>query len=277
MRMATLPYLIKGKNITEKKVSVFALLCLAFVIQMITAWNCYNYGADEYFQIIDFASYKLGITPRSALSWEFAAQIRPSIQVYIFEYLYRFLAWIGQPDRFVAISILHIMVGIFGFFVCNYLVIKKFRKEPYLFYVLLLTNFLGIVPYIRASFSAEAMGGLMLMLSLLVLERALELKSSLLWFFLAGVTMGFAVFFRFQVGFAYVGVAAWLLIFYKHEWKKLMLVFIGLLVSIALNTLLDASFYGNLCCTPYNYFFENIIRGRAAAFGVEPWWYYLAI
>jgi hypothetical protein len=183
----------------------------------------------------------------------------------------------GLPDRFLAISILHVLTGIFGFTVCNYLVIKKFKNEPYLFHVLLLTNFLGVLPFLRASFSAETMGGLTLMLSLLVLEKALQIKSPPWWALFAGVIIGFAFFFRFQAGFAYTGVAVWLLIFHRHEWKKLMLLFTGFLAAVAVNTSMDAAFYGNWCCTPFNYFVLNIVQGKAASFGVQPWWYYIPI
>jgi phosphatidylinositol glycan class B len=262
------------KQLPEK---ILLLLIVAFIVQIITAFNCFNYNSDEYFEIIEYASYKLGITPRSFLTWEFAAQIRPSVQVYMFEYLYRLLSWMGLPDRFLAISVLHVLTAIFGFTVCNYLVIKKFRNEPWLFHVLLLTNFLGILPFLRASFSAETVGGLTLIASLLILEKALQIKSSLWWAFLTGIITGFAFFFRFQVAFAYTGVAVWLLVFHRHERKKLILLFAGFIVAAAVNTVMDHSFYGNWCCTPFNYFVSNIVQGKAASFGVQPWWYYVAI
>jgi hypothetical protein len=38
------------------------------------------HNPDEYFQITEFASYKLGITPAANLAWEFNAGIRPALQ-----------------------------------------------------------------------------------------------------------------------------------------------------------------------------------------------------
>ena len=80
------------------------LLAVAFVIQMLTAWRTYFFHSDEYFQIIEFASYKLGLSPVKVLPWEFSQQIRPTIQPYIFIGLYKFFMAIGITNRFFMFS-----------------------------------------------------------------------------------------------------------------------------------------------------------------------------
>lgn len=253
------------------------LLVVAFIIQMLTAWHTYFFHSDEYFQIIEFASYKLGLSPVSVLPWEFAQQIRPTVQPYIFIGLYKFFTAVGITDRFFMFSMVHVLVGILGFVLCNYLIIKKFGKEKYLFLLLLLTNFLGLIPFLRCSFSAEAMGGLYLMLSILILEKALKENEALLWSFIAGLLMAFSFYFRFQVALSFIGLGLWFIVNHPKAIKKMFLVIAGFLVGVGINMYLDISFYGKFCFTPYNYFYANILQGKAASFGTSPWWYYIAI
>jgi phosphatidylinositol glycan class B len=45
------------------------------------AWLSQGYfHPDEYFQTVEFASYKLGVTAQAELPWEFAERMRPFLQ-----------------------------------------------------------------------------------------------------------------------------------------------------------------------------------------------------
>ena len=259
----------------DKKIKI--LLALAFIVQMLTAWHTYFFHSDEYFQIIELASYKLGLSPVKILTWEFHEQIRPTIQPYIFIGIYKLFTAIGITSRFFIFSMTHVLVGILGFVLCNYLIIKKFSQEKYLFLLLILTNFLGLMPFLRCSFSAEAMGGLFLLLSILILEKGLKENEHWGWCLLAGFIMALSFYFRFQVAFCFVGLGIWWIINYPKTIKKMLVTKAGFLLGIGLNMYLDVSFYGKFCFTPYNYFYANIVEGKAASFGTSPWWYYIAI
>ena len=135
------------KKILSNK-SILCLLALALLIQLLTAWQTFFFHSDEYFQIIEFASYKLGFTPKSMLTWEFREQIRPTIQPYLFSWLYQLLSAVGITNRFMAFSVMHVLVGLLGFFLTNYLIISRFKEASYLFILLLLNNFIGIIPLV---------------------------------------------------------------------------------------------------------------------------------
>ncbi|HSS12456.1 MAG TPA: hypothetical protein VLL04_01095, partial [Rhizomicrobium sp.] len=61
-----------------------SLVILAAVI-VVTAWfSVLFYFPDEHYQILEFMSYKLGITPASDLPWEFHARIRPWFQPLVY-------------------------------------------------------------------------------------------------------------------------------------------------------------------------------------------------
>src|SRR5690242_5224606 len=51
------------------------------VSHAVAAWfNAGFLSADEHYQIIEFAQYKLGRQSAAALAWEFPAQMRPALQ-----------------------------------------------------------------------------------------------------------------------------------------------------------------------------------------------------
>ena len=68
-------------NPLYKKEVLTTITILASLVYFITAFNSHGfYHADEHYQIIDFASFKIGTHTPEELAWEFKAQIRPSLQ-----------------------------------------------------------------------------------------------------------------------------------------------------------------------------------------------------
>ena len=57
-----------------------SLLILTAIVA-VTAWfSVLFYFPDEHYQVLEFLSFKLGITRASDLPWEFSARIRPWFQ-----------------------------------------------------------------------------------------------------------------------------------------------------------------------------------------------------
>jgi hypothetical protein len=52
---------------------------------------------DEHFQVLEFAGAKLGLTPWSALAWEYRDQMRPWLQAALYTLGARGLAWPRRP------------------------------------------------------------------------------------------------------------------------------------------------------------------------------------
>src|SRR5256885_638741 len=68
-------------------------------VTLITAWfsNTF-YFPDEHYQVLEFAGHKLGITPVSALPWEFSARIRPWFQPLVYFGIAKPLLALGVAD-----------------------------------------------------------------------------------------------------------------------------------------------------------------------------------
>src|ERR1700744_2517799 len=91
-----------------------SLVILATVI-VVTAWfSVLFYFPDEHYQILEFMSYKLGITPASDLPWEFSARIRPWFQPLVYFLIARPLMGLGLTDMFAVAFVLRLATGLFS-------------------------------------------------------------------------------------------------------------------------------------------------------------------
>jgi phosphatidylinositol glycan class B len=74
---------------------------IAVVVYLITAFFSLGHlHPDEYYQILEFAAYKLNLNSPHGLTWEFYDQIRPAFQAWIVVYLYKLIALISEPNPF---------------------------------------------------------------------------------------------------------------------------------------------------------------------------------
>src|SRR5665213_2550277 len=72
-----------------------SLMILA-AVTLVTAWfSVMFYFPDEHYQVLEFMSFKLGITPASELPWEFSARIRPWFQPALYFLIARPLSAVG--------------------------------------------------------------------------------------------------------------------------------------------------------------------------------------
>ena len=68
------------------------ILISGFVIQIVSAINAIGYWhPDQQHSIIEFATYKLGITPVELMAREFPEQVRQTLQVYVFLGFYKLM------------------------------------------------------------------------------------------------------------------------------------------------------------------------------------------
>jgi len=102
-------------------------------------------------------------------------------------------------------------------------------------------------------------------------------KAGYLSCFVAGLLLGVAFLFRYQVAIMVVGFLGWLLFVSKENWERFGLVLLGGMVAVAFGTLVDRWFYGEWVFAPWNYLRVNLIEGKAATFGTAPWWDYFRL
>ncbi len=254
---------------------------VSLAIHICCAWFSIGYHYDdEHWQILEFANYKLGLSPATDLPWEFAAQIRPTLQPFMVIFLAKAMMAIKMYNPFTLAFILRLITAIISWF-ASLLIIKiasgflKDKTQQYFF--ILFSSFLWFMPYIHIRFSGETWSGLFFFFGLYHLLAITELNYSKNWVVksvLVGACFGISFWCRFQIVFAFLGIGFWLL-FYRGKTLARIIPAIGSgLLLLGIGILLDHAFYNAWVFTPYKYFESNILNNVAARYGETPWWDY---
>lgn len=257
------------------------LLLLGSVLCIIAAWQTVGYyHPDEHFQIWEFANYKLGNIPASELPWEFPARMRPGLQPFLAYCMSKAAISLGIGNPFVHVFLMRLLWGAAALWVYwkwTEWLARDFQNPEQVRWMRLGILFFWLMPYLNIRFSSENTSAVCFFGGLLLILKQLEYpKSRFDWkMAAAGLLLGLAFFFRYQIAFAGIGLVAWLFLQKKLSLNHWLALFIGALLSGALGIILDYWLYGEWVFSPYNYFFSNIMEGKAANFGVMPFWWYL--
>ncbi|HXP53173.1 MAG TPA: hypothetical protein VN922_24730 [Bacteroidia bacterium] len=267
------------KSIFQSEYSKFFTCSL--VLTIVAAWFSLGYNqADEHFQILEFANYKLGNGPVADLAWEFNDKIRPGLQPFIAYCTIAVFHFIGLYNPFIIAFLFRLGIGLLTWLITCKLVIvllPEFKTERGKKLFVLLNLFLWFIPYFSVRFSSENTATVSFLWALYLILKPYESKrqESISYLFV-GLLLGASFFFRFQIAFAIIGLGAWLLFIKKIKLQNwLAIIFPALCVS-AVCVYLDKWMYGTWQFTPYNYYDANIVRHIAAGFGTSPWWDYFA-
>ena len=86
---------------------------IALLLYIITAYFSAGHNApDEYYQILEFAAYKLGFGNPQFLMWEYHAQMRPALQTLIVCGVYKSLASLSIINPFITAFVSRLLSGL---------------------------------------------------------------------------------------------------------------------------------------------------------------------
>ena len=258
-------------NISEKY-----WFSLAFLIYLVAAWfSVGHYHDDEYYQILDFAAYRLGLEVQNTLMWEYRESVRSGLQPFIAYVVAKGLTFIGVTSPFMwafylrLISLIISFVSVFAF----YQVIKKeINTEQIKSWVIFFLLFSWILVFLNVRFSSEGWAT-----SLFIFAYALYFYRSpqeIRKYFFVGMLLGFAFLSRYQISLFIFGFGLWLLLQKNEKISNLWPIILGFISSILIGVLVDYWLYGELTFSFLNYFEWHIIQGSIDHV-VEPWWYYI--
>lgn len=256
---------------------------LGLLVLVVTSWFSVGYNhPDEHFQVLEFCNYKLFHSPLADLPWEYSNHCRSALQPFVAFGLCKSMVALGVYDPFIAAFLLRLGMSILAWWVtCRMvlLLLPEFVTPRGRDIFVGCNFFLWFVPYLGVRFSAENTSAVFffLALSFIMQEGGAGKRRRVISLFVAGLLLGFTLFLRLQMGFAFVGLAVWMLFFKKVPFTEIAMLIFGGLVAAGLSVLVDYWFYGVWFFSPYNYFNVNIIQNVAAKFGVQPWWYYFVL
>jgi phosphatidylinositol glycan class B len=245
-------------------------------VTLVTAWfSVLFYFPDEHYQVLEFMSYRLGITAASELPWEFSARIRPWFQPLVYFLVAKPLLLLGLKDMFTIAFVLRLATGLFSLVALAAFaravlptIAGDEEKRAFVRYLPLF----GFLPYLFVRTSSETLSAAFFALGLaLAIDRRTPARLAL-----AGLCCGLAFESRYQTALLGAGLLAWLTIIARARLLALAAFLGGGLAALALGTLADRWGYGAWVFPPYDYFQVNIVQGVAArTFGREPVFAYL--
>jgi len=254
-------------------------LALALVVYLVTAWFSEGFHhADEHFQILEFAGFKLGSTPADALAWEFREKIRPWLQPAIAYGVAGLAQRIGIESPFAWAFLLRVIAALLA---CCALV-RMVRCSELWFtdavlgkWVVGAACFLWFLPYLAVRYSSEGLASSLFAIgfsSLILHAQGRRLPG--LEILAAGLAMGLAFHARYQTAILIVSGLAWYFWRGKPKLADAAGLGIGLASGLAIGFFVDAWGYGEWTFAPWRYFSANLLEGKAAVFGTSPPWAY---
>jgi len=257
--------------------NIFILSLLVFLFTSFFSIGYYH--PDEHFQILEFCNYKLGNSTDADLPWEFHERIRPTLLPSIGVLLIKCMNIAGIYNPFTYTLIFRILTAIAAWLVISnlcLLLLRDFSSNNGRKIFLLLNFFLWFIPFISVRFSSESYSAIAFLGAIYFILRFKndEQNRKLSQLILAGLLLGFSFFFRFQIGFAIIGLSLWILLIGKIRPGYIIILMISGISAILICVYLDFWFYGGFELTPINYYTANIVENKAANWGISPWWNY---
>ena len=247
----------------------------------LAAWfNAGFLSADEHYQIMEFAQYKLGRQTQAALAWEFPERMRPALQPWLAAVAIQLHHAVGLISPFtIAFSLRLVSIAIASvaaFEVCAQC-LRPVTNRQLRQIALFLAFFLWIAPTAHGRFSSENWGGMWLALGVCFAMSSVDASSadrrrSVLLAALAGAAWGLAFYFRFQMAVAIAGAGLWLLFIRRAPARLVLALALAFATVCGVNLLLDHWLYGVWTVSPLNYVWANLVEGKSAAYGTSPWW-----
>lgn len=262
----------------------YFLYCLTVSLILFLICSVFSVGShqgDEYFQIVEFTSSKLGLTDPTELTWEYHAKMRPWLQPAIYVEVARVAELFGVHRPLSLLFLFRLVTSIAAWSSLWVLVTagrawvgdEAERRRLYLNAALL-----WLLPYLGARTSAETMSALMLCFGIAFLEWRSHLLGLTNRFGLAalgGIAFGLCFEFRYASSIMAAGAAIW----YLWRGKDRFLLFAGLTIgaslALALGFFVDWWGYGHPTVPAYWYVYQNFILGRSNDFGTSPFFGYL--
>lgn len=254
------------------------LLVLFGLVLLVTAITSENpFHPDEHFQIVELASFKMGLTPREYLPWEYGAGLRPWLLPLVAFLCMKALRALLGADVFAATLFLRGLAAALSLASIVRLLRYTSAREAkatwraQAFFVLTA----GFVPYLSVRFSSEGLSASLFTIAFTLLEAPAPERPRA-WLRELGAGLLFAAAFqcRYQTIMMLGGYAAWRLFLQRPALARWVWPLLGFVLGNVLALLIDAWGYGRFVFPFYTYVHVNVVEGVAAKFSTEPFYAY---
>ena len=183
----------------------------AFLVYFIAAWfSGGHYHDDEYYQILDFAAYKLGFQMQNSLMWEHESAVRSGVQPFIAFIVAKLSMFANVTSPFIwafYLRLLTLIVSFLALFAFFKVIKEENSVDRYFPWVLFFLLFSWIQIFVNIRFSSEGWSSSLFLLSYAIYFS--NQSSYVKKYFFVGLFLGLAFLFRFQTGFLILGLGLW--------------------------------------------------------------------
>lgn len=240
---------------------------IILTLHWILAWFYQGYShADEHFQILEFAAYKIHHYP-FLYPWELYEKLRSSLLIWGVIGLHHVFPY-ATPMTIALFT--RLFAGTLSAY-ATYLFIQTFQHELRTSllrsWFLLLSIFSYLALYQSVRYSSENISGQLFLIGFCYIYQG---NRSMFW---CGCLLGLSFIVRYQTGFLIFGLLSWQLLERKIPPTKLAPILLAGISCILFGICLDTMFYGTWVSTAWQYLLSNIIENKAADFGIDHWAY----
>ncbi len=255
----------------------WSLVGLALIV-VATVFSDGFHQADEHFQILEFAGFKLGRTPAADLPWEFGARMRSWLQPALYVLLVRAAETAGIRDPFQQALGLRLFSGLIAWAALVATTRSVFRLVPgdeARQWCVRLTWLACFTPFFAVRTSSESLSTSCFLLGLAAMTG--QGRPRLVLLCASGVLFGLAFQLRFAVGVMVASVWLWALLGRHLRPRELAAMALSLLPTLVLGATVDHWGYGEWTLPAWTYVRQNLGEGVAARFGTLPWYGYVSL
>jgi GPI mannosyltransferase 3 len=255
-------------------------LVAAIIIHLLAAWfSVGHYHDDEYAQILNFATSKMGMDMQSELMWEFKAGVRSGFQPFIAFMLSKVTSFTGIDSPFILAFIYRLIsatISLVATVVFIQSIANDIRSKNAFKWTTFFLLFSWILVFTNVRFSSEGWACSFFLLALGLYRY--PSPASIKRFLLVGFFFGLAFLARYQVGFMLFGFGLWMIFINKQKPFNIFLILLAGSLTLVLGAGFDWWLYGEPTVSSWNYF-KNHLSGLSGA-GIstalpEPWWFYI--
>lgn len=256
----------------------FATLCFlsALLFHFIAAiFSIGYYYADEQYQVIEFAGYKMGTHQANELAWEFKYQLRSGFLPLVCYFFLSVFKLLGITNPFYEAIALRLFSAVLSLTAMVFLVntfTQSFKNIHGQKTFIFSTFLLWFLPFLDVRFASETFAAALFIISFCMLHQSqFTTKKKLL----IVVLIAAIILIRYQMLLPFLITALWYLIYNKDR-KILMLILSGIVLSFLAGLFIDFYFYETWTLPLYNYA-SMVLTGSGPDFGSEPWYFYFKV
>jgi len=270
---------------SERKHFRWCLAASAFLFLIYAIFSEGYLHPDEYFQTVEFASSKLGITDTADLPWEYRQQMRSWLQPALYVVVGEAAEALGIRRPMVLLLVFRLVTGLVAWSALWTLIIAGRRwidAEDQRRRLYSIAGLLWLLPLLGVHTSGETAATAALCFAIASLEWRADLQDHVLRFLaavLGGIAFGLCFGLRYPSGLMAAGAGLWYLYSARQRLSLFMSLFLGLALgatlALALAVIIDRWGYGSTTFPVYSYLYQNFVEGRAAGYGTAPFFGYL--